>query len=174
MIVLVLTAIGVATALLTPRRLKRLAQLELHHLWLVWLAIIAQTLLFEVLAEHLSLAVSNVIHLGTYALCLVFLWSNRRIAGMWIIAVGTAGNLAAIAANGGTMPADPDAWRAAGLPEFNPEVFENSRELASPRLLFLRKATRHPHGGHSAAAPAPRARRRDTPPGYDHRGPSVG
>ena len=39
MIVLVLTAIGVATALFNRRRVMRLAQLELSSLWLVWLAI---------------------------------------------------------------------------------------------------------------------------------------
>ncbi len=82
-------------------------------------------------------AISNAIHLGTYALCLAFLWINRRVPGGRLIAVGTACNLAAIVANGGTMPADPDAWRAAGLPEFDPTVFENSRALSSPRLLFL-------------------------------------
>lgn len=137
MIVLVLTAIGVATALFSTERVKRLARLELRHLWLVWVAIIAQTLLFELAAPHLALWLSNGIHLATYGLCLAFLWLNRGIAGMWLIAVGASANLAAIAANGGTMPADPDAWRAAGLPEFDPEVFENSRSLSDPNLLFL-------------------------------------
>ncbi len=137
MIVLVLTAIGVGSALLGVDRIKRLAQLELRHLWLVWVAIVAQLLLFEYIGPHISRGLGNAIHLGTYALCLVFLWLNRQIGGMWIIAVGATCNLAAIAANGGTMPADPDAWAAAGLPEFSPEVFENSRALSSPRLLFL-------------------------------------
>lgn len=137
MIVLVLTAIGVATALYSLDRVKRLSQLELEGLWLVWVAIIGQVVLFEFLGRHLPMWSSNALHLGTYGLCLAFLWRNRQVAGSRIIAVGTACNLAAITANGGTMPADADAWHAAGLPEFDPEVFENSRALSSPRLSFL-------------------------------------
>ena len=45
--------------------------------------------------------------------------------------------LLAIAANNGAMPANMTAWRRAGLPEIPPEVFTNSRALASPRLAFL-------------------------------------
>lgn len=137
MIVLVLTAIGVGSALLSLDRVKRLAQIDLRRLWLVWVALVAQVLLFEYLGPHISRDLGNAMHLGTYALCLAFLWFNRQIPFMWLIAVGASCNLAAIAANGGTMPADPDAWAAAGLPEFSPEVFENSRALSSPRLLVL-------------------------------------
>ena len=137
MIVLVLTAIGVGSALFTLERLKRMAQLELRHLWLVWAAIISQVLLFEYIGPHIPLGLGNAIHLGTYGLCLVFLWRNRQLPGMWLIALGASCNLAAIAANGGTMPADADAWRRAGLPEFSPEVFENSKALSNPRLAFL-------------------------------------
>ena len=137
MIVLVLTAIGVGSALWSTERIRRFAKLRLEGLWLVWTAIAGQVLLFEVLGSRLPLWSSNVLHLATYSLCLAFLWRNRGIAGMWIVTLGTACNLAAITANGGTMPADLDAWRAAGLPEFDPEVFENSRALSSPRLAFL-------------------------------------
>jgi hypothetical protein len=136
-IVVVLTAIGVASALVTRERARRLARLPVEGLWLVWLAIVVQVVLFEFAGQHLELWLSNTIHLLTYALCVAFLVRNRRLPGAWIIIVGTTCNLAAITANGGTMPASADAWRRAGLPAFEPDVFENSRSLSSPRLAFL-------------------------------------
>lgn len=146
MIVLVLTAIGVVTALFTTDRVRRLARLSLVSLWLVWLAIGLQLALFEVLGQRLPLWLSDSIHLFTYGLCVVFLWRNRRLPGVWMISLGTVGNLAAIVANGGTMPADPDAWERAGMPEFDPEVFENSRALADPQLLVLGDVFAIPEG----------------------------
>ncbi len=146
MIVLVLTAIGVLTALTSRERVRRLAALPLTGLWLVWLAIGLQVLLFEVIGGYVPLWFGNALHLLTYALCLVFLWRNRTVPGGWIIMIGTTCNLAAITANGGTMPASADAWRRAGLPEFDPEVFENSRALSSPRLAFLGDVFAIPEG----------------------------
>ena len=137
MIVLVLTAVGVASALYSRDRITRFAQLSLDGLWLVWAAILLQVVVFEVVGAHLPLWASNGLHLVSYGLCVAFLWRNRRVPGSWIIGVGTACNLVAITANGGTMPANAAAWRRAGLPDFDPEVFENSRALASPRLAFL-------------------------------------
>jgi hypothetical protein len=136
-IVLVLTAIGVATALLTPTRVRRLADLRLVGLWLVWTALLVQLVVFEIIGQHVPMWSSNALHLLSYALCVAFLWRNRAIPGGWIIAVGTACNLIVISANGGTMPANAAAWERAGLPEFAPDVFENSRALSSPRVAWL-------------------------------------
>jgi hypothetical protein len=41
---------------------------------------------------------------ATIALAPIALWAHRRLAGVWVIFVGLAANLAAIAANGGLMP----------------------------------------------------------------------
>ncbi|MDJ0770997.1 MAG: DUF5317 domain-containing protein [Ilumatobacter sp.] len=135
MIVLVLTAIGVASALYTTDRVRRIAELPIVGLWLVWLAIGTQVLVFQWLGHFIPVGVSNALHLATYALCMAFLVRNRQIPGLWIITVGTAMNLAAIVANGGSMPARPAAWRAAGLPD--PDAFENSSAVAEARLAYL-------------------------------------
>jgi hypothetical protein len=137
MIVMVLTMIGVGSAMFSRARVRRFAGLQLDGLWLVWLAILVQVVVFEVVGQHIPLWSSNVLHLVSYALCVGFLWRNRSIPGSWIIAVGTASNLIVISVNGGTMPANAAAWQRAGLPEFDPDVFENSRALSSPRLAFL-------------------------------------
>lgn len=135
MIVLVLTAIGVASALFSKQRLQRLAQLPLQGLWMVWLAFVSQVILFEVVGYFIPVGVTNVLHLVTYALCMAFLYRNRRIPGGWIITIGAGANLTAIVANGGTMPANAEAWRRAGLPD--PTAFENSSTNTEAHLAFL-------------------------------------
>ena len=137
MILVWVTGFGVASALFTWNRLRRLAELPIRHLWLVWMALGVQLLLFEYFGQRIPVPVSDKIHLGTYGLALAFLWLNRHLPGGWLISLGTAFNLTAIVANDGSMPADMDAWRKAGMREIPPEVFENSRALSSPRLAFL-------------------------------------
>lgn len=137
MIVVVLTGIGVCSALWSMDRIRRLAELRLHHLELVWVALGLQLLLFEYLAARIPIGWSNAIHFLTYGLTVLFIVLNRHVPGAFLIATGTGTNLLAIAANGGTMPADMDAWRKAGLREIPPDVFENSSALSDPNLALL-------------------------------------
>lgn len=137
MILVWVTSIGVASAVFSWIRLRRLAELPIRQLWLVWLALVVQVVLFGFLGHRIPAPVTGTIHLGTYALALTFLWLNRRLPGGRLISIGTASNLAAIAANNGAMPANMSAWRKAGLPELPPEVFTNSQALSSPRLAIL-------------------------------------
>ena len=137
MIVVVVTAIGVCSALWSWDRIRRLAQLRVHHLELVWIALGIQLLLFEWLAHHIPMWTSNAIHFVTYGLTVWFIALNRHVPGAALIATGTGMNLLAISANGGTMPANMTAWQRAGLREIPPDVFENSSALSHPRLGFL-------------------------------------
>jgi hypothetical protein len=136
-IVVVLTAIGVASALWSWPRIRRMAELRVVHIELVWIALIAQIVVFEWLAKHIPLTATDAVHYGSYALTVLFIVLNRHIPGALLIATGTAANLIAIAANGGSMPADMDAWERAGLKPIPPGVFENSSALSNPRLGFL-------------------------------------
>ena len=135
MIVVVATAVGMLSVKLFGGELKRLASVELHHLWLIWATLVVQTLIFQLPASVLSDVWYQVIHLATYVASFVFLWMNRHIPGALIIGVGAACNAAAIAANGGVMPASPAAWARAGLPVF--QNFENSNVVADARLAML-------------------------------------
>lgn len=137
MIVVVATAVGVLSAVWSWDRVKRLAEVRLRHLWLVWAALAIQLVLFEYLAKHIPLGWTHAIHFLTYGLTVLFIGLNTRIPGATLIAAGTGANLAAITANGGTMPANMDAWARAGLREIPPEVFENSTALSNPRLAVL-------------------------------------
>lgn len=54
------------------------------------------------------------VQLVTYALLLAFCIANRRIPGLWLIALGVLANALVITANGGVMPVDPGAIAASG------------------------------------------------------------
>lgn len=137
MIVVVLTSIGVASALWSRERVRRIAAVHLRHMELVWIALALQLVLFEYLARRIPGSLTEVLHYTTYALCGAFLVVNRRLPGALIIAAGATSNFVAIALNGGSMPADPGAWARAGLPPVPEGTFENSAANGGARLAFL-------------------------------------
>lgn len=137
MIVVLATVIGMASATLRGGRLRRLAQVELRKVWLIWVTIIVQTVIFELPSAIVSDRAYALVHIGTYLSAFVFLWLNRHIPGALIIGAGAAANAAAITANGGVMPASPSAWETAGLPVAPPGQFENSDLTTDANLAFL-------------------------------------
>lgn len=137
MIVVVLALLGILSVPLFGGRLRRLASLDVSHLWIVWVAMIVQTVLLEIPTIHLSAVVGQIVHLATYAAAFGFIVLNRHVPGALMIGVGAACNAAAIAANGGVMPASPGAWETAGLPELSGLAFENSNINSDANLAFL-------------------------------------
>jgi hypothetical protein len=91
-------------------RLSALVELQFRRPWLLWAALALQVFLFMPGGPAWP-----VLHLVSYALAGAFAWSNRRLPYLWLICLGGLLNLAAITANGGTMPARPAAEAAAGL-----------------------------------------------------------
>jgi Family of unknown function (DUF5317) len=137
MILLVVTLAGVMSVALTGGKLRRIAVLPLRHLWVVWLAIAMQIVVFGALRGVLADWVTGAMHLVTYAIALSFLWLNRHLPGAVAIGVGAALNIMAISANGGTMPASPGAWRTAGFDSIPELQNANSHVLDSPRIAWL-------------------------------------
>jgi hypothetical protein len=76
------------------------------------------------------------LHLASYALLLVFLLSNRKLPGLWIVGMGTFMNFVAIVSNGGVMPATAGALTKAGL-TIDPDQFANSAQIVNPNYAFL-------------------------------------
>jgi len=75
---------------------------------------------------------------------LAALLRNVAVPGLWVVAVGAFSNMAAIAANGGYMPADPGALASLGrAPE---TVYSNSSVVAHPALQPLTDIFAIPHG----------------------------
>ncbi len=133
MIIVVAALLAVLSVPLSGVSLRPLGKLPLHRPWLVWLSILAQMLI--TLVSALPHMLSSLLHVGTFGFAAAFMWSNRHICGSWLIAVGAAMNLAAIVANGGTMPASEWAWNTAGFAEMT--GFENSNVTADATLWFF-------------------------------------
>lgn len=116
-------------------RLLRLADLRFRHTWVLLGAFAVQFLLFKVFS-HQRHAIQPALYLLSYGMGAVFLWCNRKMPGLWLVAIGALLNGTAIAANGGIMPGAASAFAAAHLTAA-PSEFVNSRALVDARLLFL-------------------------------------
>lgn len=84
------------------------------------------------------------IYLGSTLAVLIVVVRNLRVGGMGVIAVGALSNLVAIAANGGSMPASPEALAVLGK-DVNPG-YSNSVVLVDPAVWFLTDIFALPHG----------------------------
>jgi hypothetical protein len=116
-------------------RLSGLTELGFRHAWLPVAALLAQVLIISVLPGGAGDS-NAAIHLATYAVLGVFLVLNRHVPGLLVVAAGGVLNFAAIATNGGVMPADPDAVAAAGIPQAAAQ-FANSSPTEDAPLGFL-------------------------------------
>ena len=135
MLMLVGLLLGAASVVLLGGSLRRLGDLHFRAVPLVLVALLIQVVINEIVPEG-DRGILEAAHIGSYLVIFAFLAVNRRVPGMWIIALGTFLNFVAIAANHGVMPADPGAMRRAGL-EQDPNAFENSRPVDDPKLPRL-------------------------------------
>jgi hypothetical protein len=135
MLLLAVFALVLVSVPLAGGSLRALARVRLRMMWTVAVATVLQVLIIEVAPEaDRRLLVAG--HLLSYAVAAVFIVANRRLFGMWLVALGAASNALVIAVNGGTMPADPDALARSGS-VLDPTEFENSAPVADARLAFL-------------------------------------
>jgi hypothetical protein len=117
-------------------RLGNLAQLRLRASWLFFAAIALQVVAFPFafLPWRTDGTVATLLWLASYALLIAAAVLNRRIAGVPLVALGMGMNIAAITANGGTMPVLPDAMHGAGGSH---ATLNNSTAVADPSLAWL-------------------------------------
>jgi Family of unknown function (DUF5317) len=132
---LVIAALALlASVPLAGGRLSRLLDIQVHGVWAVLLAVAIQ-----VGISNVAPGGSHVLHAGlnvlSYLLDAYFIFANRRLAGVPLVAIGAALNVLAITTNGGVMPANAVALRTAGITAR--AGFDNSAALAHPHLAFL-------------------------------------
>ena len=132
MLVIAGCLVALFAPLLGRRSLAGLLGIRLSGLPLVWAALLAQVVVVELPLPHL-LAVAT--HLASYVLAAAFLWLNRELRGLPVVALGAACNGVTIALNGGTLPASAQAVRRAGIPA--DAGFLNSAVLPHPVLPWL-------------------------------------
>jgi hypothetical protein len=116
-------------------RLQALAELEFRRGGFAVAALLIQVVIISILPGD-AWGLSEEIHLATYFMLGAFLIANRHIPGLLVVALGGALNFAAIATNGGVMPADPDAIEAAGI-SHKAGDFINSAATSDAPLGFL-------------------------------------
>ena len=116
-------------------RLGRLAELQFRRKYVAVAAVVIQALILGVFPEG-DETFHAVVHVGTYGLMGWFVLANAHIPGLMLMGLGGLCNAVAITANGGVMPADPDALARAGIVA-EPGEFVNSRAVDGAHLQFL-------------------------------------
>ncbi len=127
--------LAVLVGLLLSGRPSNLGRVQLR-----WSAAIAAGMAIQValFVEPVTARIGDLgppIYIASSLLVLAAVIRNWRLPGLAILAVGAASNLAAILANGGYMPASPEALAA--LTRGDSEVYSNSAMMGSPMLAPL-------------------------------------
>jgi hypothetical protein len=135
MFILYAIPIGLLAGFLRGGRVERLGDLGFHWAWLAIAGLVAQIILFAPAVADLVGDLGPALYVGSTLAVFVAVLRNWRIPGLAIVAVGAACNLLAILANGGVMPASPEAVAALGFGEA--EGFSNSVVMADPALRPL-------------------------------------
>jgi hypothetical protein len=126
---------GLAIGLLTGGRLGGLAKLEFRWGGLIALGFLAQVVLFSDAVASRVGDLGPILYVASTLLVVVAVLRNARIPGVPLILLGAASNMAAIVANGGFMPATPEAL--ASLGKSAPTIYSNSAVLVEPNLPWL-------------------------------------
>ncbi len=134
MILIALALLCAAVVPLTGGDLRRLADVRIRGLAIPLVALALQVVITVVVPGG-SAAAHRALHIATYGMIGLFLWVNRRLPGIAVLALGTALNALAITVNLGVMPASRSAERIAGL-HLRPG-FDNSAPLAHAHLAWL-------------------------------------
>jgi hypothetical protein len=126
---------GLLLGRLAGGEFARLERVSIRWAPLALMGLLAQLVLFlEPVAERVG-ALGMPIYVASTATVLVVVIRNVRLPGLALVAVGAASNLAAIAANGGYMPASAGALAALGK-SIN-AGYSNSAIVPAPALAPL-------------------------------------
>jgi len=128
-------ALCLLTVPLAGGRLGKLGDVRLRWPAAIFGALLIQVVIISILPEG-NPWVHRTLHLVSYLLAAAFLVANRRVVGLWVIALGALLNAVAIFSNNGVMPASESALRAAGRFQTT-KGFINSGVVAHARMRFL-------------------------------------
>lgn len=144
MILVLALFLALLAAVLTGGKLRRLANLPLHA---AWLALLGFGLQIYIIYEPETtargwLSLHTIVLIFSYLLLLAFVWMNRRLPGMPIIALGLLMNFTVMLANGGYMPISPEAVQRVGH-EYELQSTEPGARLKYTKdILLPREQTR--------------------------------
>ena len=135
MLVLVASVLAVLSAGLLGGQLSALVHVPLRASWVPLTALLMQVVILQVVQSG-PRPLLVAIHILTYLMAAWFIWLNRTVPGLLLLAVGAVSNGVTIAVNGGTLPASAWAMAAAHI-EKDPTVFLNAGTIAHPVLGLL-------------------------------------
>ena len=135
MIILVAIPIGILVGLLARGNIANLSTFRFRWAWVAVAGLLIQVALFTPTGDALTGNAGPAIYVASTAAVFLAVLRNIRLPGMAIVALGSISNLAAIVANGGSMPADPAALATAGLDGAGSHT--NSVVLENPALQPL-------------------------------------
>lgn len=135
MIILVAIPIGILVGLLARGSVGNLAGFRFRWAWVAVAGLAIQVALFTQTGDAIAGSAGPAIYVGSTLAVFVAVLRNIRLPGMAIVALGSVSNLAAIIANGGSMPADPGALAIAGFTDAGSHT--NSVVLEHPALQPL-------------------------------------
>ena len=134
MVMILAVPLGIVAGFLARGRVDGLTDLRIRWAWVAVAGLLVQGFLFSDTGFELAGDAAPAIYVISTAAVLATVLRNYRLTGMPIVALGSLSNLAAIVANGGSMPADPGALALAGLPVVD---HNNSVVLQAPTLQLL-------------------------------------
>ncbi len=135
--------VGVLAGWAGGGRLAGLGGIRLRWTPLALLGFVVQIVLFfGPVAERVG-GLGTPIYIGSTALVLIVVLRNIAIGGLALVAVGAMSNLVAIIANGGSMPASPQAL--AVLDKAVNPGYSNSVVMTEPALRVLTDIFALPH-----------------------------
>ena len=127
--------IGTLLGVLAGGDVRRLSKVTFHWQPVVFAGLIFQAVLFAPAVSDRVGELGPALYVGSTLLVLAAVVRNGRIPGLPVVICGAVSNLAAIAANGGYMPASPAALAALG--KVVPATYSNSALLTNPALAPL-------------------------------------
>jgi uncharacterized protein DUF5317 len=135
--------IGLVVGSVLGGRWHALGAIEFRWAPLILVGFLAQVVLFsEAVAERVGDA-GPLLYVVSTLMVGAAVVRNLRIPGIPLIVLGAVSNMAAILANGGFMPAAPDALASIG--KSAPTIYSNSAVVAQPALEFLTDRFALPH-----------------------------
>lgn len=136
MLLLYAVAIGLILGLASGGRFAALGATAVRFWPVALLGLVGQVLLFSSPLAAMVGPWGPSLYVVSTTLVLMALVVNVRQPGFWLIIIGAVANFTVIVANGGQMPASPDAWAALnGIAAVPTTDFSNSI-LAGPGTAF--------------------------------------
>lgn len=114
MFILYPVLIALIVGVLTGGSLARIGQMRLTWAPLIALGMVVQLLLFSSPLGNVLGDAAPWVYVASNILVLAAVAANVATPGLWLVVLGGLSNFAAIVANGGYMPVDPDTLAAMG------------------------------------------------------------